>query len=147
MSIETRIISTTIVRGRISGDDNLLVDGRVEGDVSVDGDLTLHVDARIDGNIDAKQIEINGTVKGNITASVSLAITKAAKVQGDLVAPSITIADGALIRGGIEVGGLSQSPRSSGRSRPAKKKPIVEDTSEEPELPEGTVARKVKVKS
>ena len=39
-------------------------------DVSVNGDLTLDVDARIDGNIDAKQIEINGTVK-NITASVS----------------------------------------------------------------------------
>ena len=147
MSIETRISSTTTIRGRVSGSDDLYVDGQVEGDVSVDGDLFLDGDARIDGNIDAKQVTINGVVKGNITASVRLLISKTAKIQGDLVAPSILIDDGAMIHGAIDVGGLSAKDVASSRAKPAKKQAQTTQHDDEPELPEGTVARKVKVKA
>jgi len=147
MSIETRISATTTIRGRVSGNDDLYVDGQVEGDVNVDGDLYLDSDARIDGAIDAKQVTINGVVKGNITASVALIIAKTAKIQGDLVSPSIVIDDGAMIRGAIDVGSLSAKNVPSSRSKPAKKQAQTTKQDEEPELPEGTIARKVKVKA
>ena len=147
MSIETRISSTTTIRGRVSGSDDLYVDGQIEGDVSIDGDLFLDGDARIDGNIEAKQVEINGIVKGNISASTALLISKTAKIQGDLVSPSIVIDDGAMIRGAIDVGGVSGKSSAGSRSKPAKKTAQSKKPVEEPELPEGTVARKVKVQS
>ena len=141
--METRISSTTTVRGRVSGKDDLLVDGRVEGDVYIDGELIIHSEARIDGNIEANQVEINGCVKGNVSASASLSITKSARVQGDLLAPTIIIADGALVKGNVDIGGVKGGPEK----RSTKKNKEGATVSDEPKLPEGTVARKVRVKS
>ena len=148
MSIETRISSTTTIRGRVSGSADLMLDGRIEGDVSLEGNLTIDSLARVDGNIEAQHVEINGSVKGNILASQSLSIAKTAKIQGDLTAPTVLIADGALIRGGINIGdttkmGRTASPTPGG----SKKKASAARQEVEPDLPEGTVARKVKVKS
>lgn len=141
--METRISSTTTVRGRVSGSDDLLVDGKVEGDVCIDGDLTIHSDARIDGNIEANQVEINGCVQGNVSAAAVLSITKTAKVQGDLLAPTIIIADGALLKGNVDVGGIEGGTKK----RSTKKTKEAAAVADEPKLPEGTVARKVRVKS
>ena len=144
MSAHTLITASTHVRGAITGDDNLIVDGQIEGNIRLEGDLSLHADGRIIGNVEADNILINGTVKGNINARTHLKLSKTARVQGDLTAPAILIEDGALIRGDVDVGSLSAAAPK--KAKPTKKKTAPKD-GDDVVLPEGTVGRKVKVKT
>ena len=143
MSTQTVITASTHIRGAITGDDDLKVDGQVEGNIRLEGDLNLDAEGRIIGNIDAHDVQIDGAVKGNITASKHLTLSKTARVQGDLVAPAIVIIDGALVRGDVDIGSASNQSSKPKKTTKKQAPPLV---AEETELPEGTVGRKVKVK-
>lgn len=149
MAAQTHISSTTKIRGSVSGSQDLTVDGAIEGDVRLEADLNLHADARIDGNITAHSIVLHGTVKGDITASAHLTISKTARVKGAVNAPILKLEDGALISGDFAVGTTATSAKSKAiKTSPKSSKASVstEVNTDEPELPEGVVGRKVKVK-
>lgn len=96
---------TMKVKGEISGNEDLLVDGKVEGPISVGQHrLTVGHNGQVTGGLAAREITIHGKVEGNFSVvSESIEIKKDASVIGDLTTRRIVIEDGASFKGSIEI--------------------------------------------
>ncbi len=90
------------VKGRIHGNEDLTVFGRVEGEVNIDGDVVIEASALVAANISAHVITVRGAIKGDLTASDAVRLEDGARVVGDLRAPRVAIAPGALVRGYVQ---------------------------------------------
>ena len=108
------------IKGDVVGEEDTILEGRVEGRVSLrNHHLTIGPNGDVQGEVSAKQVTIVGKVSGNVVASERIEVRETGRIQGDLVAPRLTVAEGAIINGAItmkEVGAL-------GQVRPAEKKP------------------------
>ncbi|HVJ94854.1 MAG TPA: polymer-forming cytoskeletal protein, partial [Labilithrix sp.] len=105
MTSSTVISRTTFVRGRVSGEGDLEIAGRVEGEVSCTGDLLIEASGLIAANLSGSRVVVRGAVKGDIVAEQVLVIEAGARVVGDLRAPRIAIAPGGLVRGHVQTAG------------------------------------------
>lgn len=91
------------VKGEVSAREPFLVAGTVEGIVNVDGHaLTVAEGATVDAIVTAETVVIQGTVKGATAASGKIVVQPTAKVDGELSAPTIGVAEGASIHGKVE---------------------------------------------
>ena len=94
---------SVIFVGSLISSEDMTIDGHVEGSIEVlDQALTIGPDADIRAEIMAKIVTIHGTVIGNIRASAKVDICATARIDGDLVAPCIVIADGAVVCGRLD---------------------------------------------
>ena len=92
------------VKGEISGDEDLLVNGFVEGPIQLgDKMLTVGPSGRLTSNVVAREIIVFGEVKGNVVAQDRIQIKKEGSVVGDLTTGRIVIEDGANFKGSIEI--------------------------------------------
>jgi cytoskeletal protein CcmA (bactofilin family) len=93
------------VKGAISGNEDLLVDGKVEGPVSVgEHRLTVGREGQVTGGLAAREIIIYGKVEGNQTVvSESIEIKKDASMIGNVTTRRIVIEDGGAFKGSIEI--------------------------------------------
>ena len=99
-----RLAPTLQVKGEISGNVDLLIDGSVEGLVQLDERrLTIGATAKVTADIIAREVVVYGTVKGNLRAKDRIEIKKDGSVNGDLTAAQIMIEDGAYFKGSIEI--------------------------------------------
>ena len=100
------------IRGQINGDEDLKIDGKIEGPISLGNHrLTLGPGAQILGDINSREIVVFGDVKGNLMAQDRVDVRRDASVIGNLTTSRITIEDGAHVKGAIEINW--DSPRSS----------------------------------
>jgi len=104
MATSTVIGRASFIRGRVSGDGDLEIAGRVEGDIAVGGEVVIDTSGLIAANISASRIVVRGAVKGDLVAGEALVIEAGARVVGDLRAPRIAIAPGGLVRGHVQTG-------------------------------------------
>lgn len=94
---------TLVVHGTISGREDLLVDGRLEGDVDLpENRLTVGVGGHVQGSVKAREIVIFGSVNGNLDASERIEIKRAAKVVGDLKTARIMMEDESYFKGNVD---------------------------------------------
>jgi cytoskeletal protein CcmA (bactofilin family) len=99
------------VKGEISGDEDLLIDGSVEGRVHLEGrNLTIGTTAKITADIVADEVVVGGNLKGNIRAKNRIEIKKDGSVIGDLTTAQIMIEDGAYFKGSIEIERSAEKP-------------------------------------
>lgn len=101
------------VKGEITGNEDLHVDGSVEGLVSLeDRKLTVGASAKVTADVVAREIVVFGSVKGNLRARDRIEIKKDGSVVGDLTTARIMIEDGAYFKGSIEIdrGGAEKEP-------------------------------------
>lgn len=99
------IPADTTIRGSIEGPGGLVVEGRVEGTIDLGGDLRIGVAASVEGEIRARRLTIAGTIQGNVAATESIELLASSRIEGDLRAPRLAIAEGAIVRGRVELGG------------------------------------------
>ncbi|MGB7218257.1 MAG: polymer-forming cytoskeletal protein [Vicinamibacterales bacterium] len=96
--------SSVCVKGELSGAEDLLIDGRVEGRIDLpDHTLTVGPSGHIRADIVAKVVTVFGTVVAAITARDRVEIRRGGSVEGPLVCPSIAIEDGAHFKGRVEM--------------------------------------------
>lgn len=95
--------SKTTVRGQVSGKQDLVVEGRVEGHISLDSQLTVEESGTVEADVETTIATIKGEVKGPVTATRSAILHASSKVAGTIKAPSIVIEDGARFSGEIEM--------------------------------------------
>ena len=102
---ETVTIGKSIViKGQVSGSENLTIEGNVDGKIELKQHLlTIGSHGRIRAEVFAKSVVVLGEVVGNIKATEKVAIRDDGKVEGDIVAPRVAIAEGAQFRGGIDM--------------------------------------------
>ncbi len=94
---------SVIFKGTLISSEELMIDGRVEGTIEVrDQDLTVGPNADIRAEIVASSVTIHGTVVGNIRADAKVDVSETGRVEGDLSAPRIAIADGAVVCGRVD---------------------------------------------
>jgi cytoskeletal protein CcmA (bactofilin family) len=105
MTAGSVIGSGAVVRGNVRGAGSLEILGRVEGDVNVDGDVVLGESGVVRGNVTGAELSVAGTVQGDLRGTVSLLLERGARVVGDLSAPRIGVAPGALVRGTVRTDG------------------------------------------
>jgi len=92
------------VKGEITGNEDLHVDGSVEGLISLeDRKLTVGTSAKVNADVVAREIVVYGNVKGNLRAKDRIEIKKDGSVVGDLTTARIMIEDGAYFKGAIEI--------------------------------------------
>jgi cytoskeletal protein CcmA (bactofilin family) len=93
------------IKGEITGNEDLKLDSKVEGLVSIGGfRLTVGPGAHLDANIVAREAVISGEVTGDISACDRIEIMKSASIVGDLTTGKIVIEEGAYFKGGVEIG-------------------------------------------
>jgi cytoskeletal protein CcmA (bactofilin family) len=118
-----RLGASIRVKGEISGNEDLHIDGTVEGLVQLDGrKLTVGMAAKLTADVMAREIVVYGSVKGNLHATDKIEIKKDGSVIGDLTTARIMIEDGAYFKGSIEIdaksaASLSDSDSSKSYSR------------------------------
>jgi cytoskeletal protein CcmA (bactofilin family) len=96
--------SSLQVKGEISGTEDLLIEGPVEGLVQLDGrKLTVGTKAKLTANINAREVVVYGYVKGNVHATGKIEIKKGGSVNGNLTTAQIMIEEGADFKGTIEI--------------------------------------------
>jgi cytoskeletal protein CcmA (bactofilin family) len=99
-----RLGNSLHVKGEISGNEDLLIDGTVEGLITLDErKLTVGASAKVTADIIAREVVVYGTVKGNLRAKDRIEIKKDGSVNGDLTTARIMIEDGAYFKGSIEI--------------------------------------------
>lgn len=110
-----------VIKGQVSCDGDLYIDGQVEGSVDPRGNrLTIGSEGRLKANVIARAVIVRGKLEGNIRASERVDLKQSAIVVGDIVTQSISIEPGAQIKGSIEVhGGESSRDKSASAAAPS----------------------------
>lgn len=99
------MIGATIkIKGNVTGAENLVIEGKVDGSVELaDHDLTIGQTGEVVANITAKTVIIEGQITGDVTGSEKVILTKSGRVNGNIVAPRVTLEDGAKFKGSIDM--------------------------------------------
>jgi cytoskeletal protein CcmA (bactofilin family) len=108
------------VRGRIgaAGDNDLQILGFVEGEISVGGDVTIEAGGMVGAGVTGRKLVVRGAVKGDLNGEESVLLEDGARVVGDVRAPRVAIAPGALVRGYVDTGNTA-APARAARTQPA----------------------------
>ena len=116
-----RLSSDVEIKGSIRFQDELLIDGKVEGEITSTGSLSIQENARIRAEVKVGSVIIQGKVHGNITASKTVELRAGAEVVGDIKAAVLTMEAGAIFVGKSEVGVPSSQAAKAGtaKSKPA----------------------------
>jgi cytoskeletal protein CcmA (bactofilin family) len=115
-----RLGASLHVKGEITGNEDLAIDGSVEGLVQLeDRKLTIGASARVTADVIAREVVVYGNVKGNLRARDRIEIKKDGSVVGDLTTARIMIEDGAYFKGSIEIDKAGDASDSSDLEKPS----------------------------
>jgi cytoskeletal protein CcmA (bactofilin family) len=115
--LKESVIATGLTfEGKIEGSGHVRISGRFKGDVHVDGTLTVEAGAHLAGAVRAGAVVVAGEIEGNIEGAQRVELHQSGIVNGDIAAGSLTVADGARMRGKAEFG-WSETGGKSGGSR------------------------------
>ncbi len=111
------VIGSSIrIRGEVAGDEDLVIQGRVDGSVDLDQNtVTVGPDGEVTADITGRTITVEGHVEGDLTAEEQIVLRSSARVEGDIRAPRVVLEDGAHFRGGVQMGDAAE--RGDGKAR------------------------------
>jgi len=110
---------TLYFKGDLSADEDLLIQGRIEGSITHTQRLTVGAQGTVKANIRAQLIIVEGTVEGDLQAEKSVLVKDSAKVNGNIFAPTVSIMEGASFSGRIDMGGKKAAQQLPARQDPA----------------------------
>jgi len=133
------------INGDISGSENLIIEGKVEGKIRLEAhQVEIGQGGQVKADITAKVIKIAGEVRGDLTGMEKVIISRSGNVHGNIVAPRMTLEDGAIFKGSIDMD-PGESPKVQG-NKPITK--TVEKTVDKTvETPKVIASEKVKENS
>jgi cytoskeletal protein CcmA (bactofilin family) len=121
-STNATIGPSIFIKGDLSGEEDLVIEGRVEGKVDLkQNNVTIGKNGRVRADVFGKVVIIEGEVDGNVFAREQAILRQAGAIRGNITAPRVMLEDGSRFKGSIdmeapkETGGGSSSSRSSDR--------------------------------
>ena len=109
------------IQGELSGDEDLVVEGRVEGKISVSKGLRIGPQAQVNAEVKAHHVVIAGRVVGNVIAVEKVELLPSGILEGNIRSPKIAIAEGAQFKGSVDMGGKA-APAAPASPAPAPEK-------------------------
>jgi len=104
MAQPTTVIGSTItINGDFHSDEDISIQGRIQGRIETKSDLFVEEGGVVEADVSTRNIDIRGTVIGNVTASERFEIHVGGNVTGDVRAPRVVLADGAKYKGNIDM--------------------------------------------
>jgi len=105
-----------VIKGQIRSAEHMHIAGEVDGSLHLAGyDLTLTSESRVHADVTAREVDISGSIQGNVDATRKITVRKGGRLIGDLRTPGIVIEDGAYFKGNIEI--VTSEVRQSGDER------------------------------
>jgi len=115
---------TLLIKGDVYSEDEILIDGKIQGKITVKNRVVIGRDGDVEAEIDAREIVIKGKVTGNVRGSQRVEIVPAGSLHGNIQSPRVVIADSGFFEGSIEM-----------RPRDEKGKASEEKTADHPAQP------------
>jgi cytoskeletal protein CcmA (bactofilin family) len=108
------VVSTGLhIKGEISGNEDMLIDGLVEGPIQLgEGMLTVGATGKITADVVAREVIVYGKVEGNLAARDRIEIKNEGSVVGNLTTARIIIEDGANLKGSVEIVSCDKFPQA-----------------------------------
>ena len=101
---QANIGRSLVIKGEITGAESLFIDGRIEGTISFpENRVTIGRNGNVAANIVAKEVVIMGKVQGNVECADRLDIRNEGVLSGDVITHRISVEEGAILKGGVEV--------------------------------------------
>ena len=99
----TFIGSSIVIDGEITGDEDLVIQGTVKGRIALKESLYVEESGVVEADIETQNVDVSGQVTGNVTASDKVELKAQCRMTGDIKAPRILIADGAIFKGNVDM--------------------------------------------
>jgi cytoskeletal protein CcmA (bactofilin family) len=129
---------SVVIKGELSGSEDLYIDGHVEGAIELKGNrLTLGPNGRVKANVNARSVVIQGRLEGNVRATDRVDLKQSAVVLGDIATQRISIEEGAFFKGGVDIQREAAKPEVKGEAKAA---PAAAGASSSGSLPSPPVA-------
>jgi cytoskeletal protein CcmA (bactofilin family) len=115
--------------GEVTSDEELYLDGDLDGKLNLSNRLTIGPNSKVNANIKAQEIVVFGTIKGNVESETRVSLRTGASIVGDIKTAGIVIEDGAYFKGGIDISkngdgkaaGAPSAPKAQGASAGQKR--------------------------
>ncbi len=92
------------IKGEVTGEEDLLIEGKVEGTITLkDQEVSVGQSGKVVADVNARVVKIEGDVTGDIAGTEKVVIAKSGNVRGNIVAPRVTLEDGAIFKGSIDM--------------------------------------------
>jgi cytoskeletal protein CcmA (bactofilin family) len=115
------------LKGDLSGNEDLIIEGHVEGRVDLPSNLlTIGANGSVAAEVHAKAVVVIGKVTGNVTATERIEIQATGLVNGDVSAPRLVVAEGAVVNGSIEMGTKKSGVATGPSIAPTPMAPLAE---------------------
>jgi cytoskeletal protein CcmA (bactofilin family) len=104
-----QIGKSVVIKGELSGSEDLYVDGQVEGSIALkNNSLTVGPHGQVKASVEAKGIVVQGKLEGNVLATDRVELRKSAVVNGDITTQRIAIEEGAYLKGKVDIQGRAE---------------------------------------
>jgi cytoskeletal protein CcmA (bactofilin family) len=129
---------SVVIKGELSGSEDLIVDGQVEGSIELAGNrLTIGPNGKVKANVSARSAVIQGRLEGNVRAGDRVDLKQSAIVLGDIATQRISIEEGAYFKGGVDI--QRETPKMPAKPEAPQSRPEVKAESK-PAIAAGSAA-------
>jgi len=94
----------TRIKGELTGDEDVVVEGQVDGEIRIQRDLRIAPGGTVRAGVSARSVVVSGELNGDCTAQQRVEIQASGRLVGNIKAPRIVIAEGAVFRGNSDMG-------------------------------------------
>lgn len=108
----------TVIKGEITGEEDIIVEGMIEGQVRIGRDLRVGPGGRVKANVEAQAIVVSGELQGDCQATQRVEIQATGKLTGNIRAPRVVIAEGATFRGNSDMSGRREEKKETKPATP-----------------------------
>src|ERR1700744_3918621 len=110
----TVIGKSVVIRGELSGNEDLFIDGDVEGTVTLpESRLTIGPNAKVKADLNAREVVVFGHLTGNVKATGRVELRQSALVKGDILAGRLSIEESAVLTGRVELKASPEAAKSA----------------------------------
>lgn len=134
--VTATIGKTICIDGSISGSENLIINGEVKGSVNLaNHDLTVGESGKVSADLVGKLVRIDGEVTGDIEGTEVVIVSQSGQVRGNIVAPRVTLEDGANFKGSIDMDPVrSDAGQAAAKPQPKQARPEAQSSAEQPSI-------------
>lgn len=128
---KTSILGPTLrFKGELSAEEDLLIQGRIEGSIKHSSSLTIGEEGHVKANIAAEYIAVEGKVDGDMSGSQSVVIRDTANIEGNIYSPIVTLLEGATFNGSIDMSGKTAADVADGtaEAKSLDARPVKEES-------------------